>query len=108
MYPRICDGDLMVYYRLQKEYRNGDVVTFSRDGVCCIGCIVAQRGDTVDINDERQLLINGSVQDEEIFYPTEKVRKENSLLWEIEEGEVYLLSDFRTNGTDSCTYSPVD
>lgn len=108
MYPRIRDGDLMVYYRLQKEYHIGDVVTFSRDGVRRTGRIVAQGGDTVDINDEGQLLVNGSVQDEEIFYPTEKVGEENSLPCEIEEGEVYLLSDFRTNGTDSRTYGPVD
>lgn len=108
MYPRIRDGDLMVYYRLQNEYHIGDVVTFSRDGIRRTGRIVAQGGDTVDINEEGQLLVNGSVQDEEIFYPTEKVGEENSFPCELDEGEVYLLSDFRTNGTDSRTYGPVN
>lgn len=108
MYPRIRDGDLMVYYRIPKEYHIGDVVTFSRDGVRRTGRIVAQGGDTVDINEAGQLLVNGSIQEEEIFYPTEKVGEENWLPCDLDEGEVYLLSDFRTNGTDSRQYGPVN
>lgn len=107
MYPRIRDGDLMVYYRLQQEYHIGDVVTFSRDGTRRTSRIVAQSGDTVDINEEGQLLVNGSIQEEEIFYPTEKVGEEVSLPCELKEGEVFLLSDFRTNGMDSRQYGPV-
>lgn len=107
MYPRIRDGDLMVFYRLQQDYHIGDVVTFSRDGIRRTGRIVAQGGDTVDINKEGQLLVNGNIQEEEIFYPTEKVGEEDSLPCELAEEEVYLLSDFRTNGTDSRQYGPV-
>lgn len=108
MYPRIRDGDLMVFFRLEEEYYIGDVVTFSRDGQRYTGRIVAQGGDTVEISDAGQLLVNGSVQDEEIFYLTEAVEGGIDLPCEVPEGSVFLLCDFRTNGTDSRSYGPVE
>lgn len=108
MYPRIRDGDVLIYYRLQQEYHIGDVVTFKRDGRRYTGRIVAQSGDTVDITEEGQLLVNGSVQDEEIFYPTEIIESGIPFPCEIPESSVFLLSDFRTNGIDSRSYGPVD
>lgn len=108
MYPRIRDGDLMVYYRLQQEYHIGDVVTFTQDGKRYTGRIVAQGGDTVDITEEGQLLVNGSVQDEEIFYPTEALEGGVSLPCEVPDQSFFLLCDFRTNGTDSRSYGPVN
>lgn len=107
MYPRIRDGDLLIFYRLQQEYHIGDVATFTRDGKRYTGRIVAQGGDTVDITEEGQLLVNGSVQDEEIFYPTEPQEGGIALPCQIPEGSVFLLCDFRTNGTDSRSYGPV-
>lgn len=107
MYPRLRDGDLMVYYRLQREYHIGDVVTFTQDGRRYTGRIVAQGGDTVDLTEEGQLLVNGSVQDEEIFYLTQQVEGGTPLPCQIPEGSVFLLCDFRTNATDSRSYGPV-
>lgn len=107
MYPRIRDGDLMVFYRLQQDYAIGDVVTFVRDGVRHTGRIVAQAGDTVDLSDEGELLVNGSVQDEEIFYPTEAAGETIELPCVVPEGSVFLLGDFRTNAVDSRSYGPV-
>lgn len=107
MYPRIRDGDLMVFYRLQQDYAIGDVVTFVRDGVRHTGRIVAQAGDTVDLGDEGELLVNGSVQDEEIFYPTEAAGETVDFPCEVPEGSAFLLGDFRTNATDSRSYGPV-
>lgn len=108
MYPRIRDGDMLVFYRLQKEYHAGDVVIFSRNNQRYTGRIVARGGDTVDITEEGQLLVNGSVQDEEIFYPTYEPEEGWALPCELLEGEVFLLSDFRTIGIDSRSYGPVD
>lgn len=108
MYPRIRDGDVLIYYRLQQEYHIGDVTTFRHDGRRYTGRIVAQGGDTVDITEDGQLLVNGSVQDEEIFYPTETVDGGIPFPCEIPEGSVFLLCDFRTNSIDSRSYGPVD
>lgn len=107
MYPRIRDGDLMVFYRLQNGYHIGDVVTFTQDGRRYTGRIVAQGGDAVDITEEGQLLVNGSIQDEEIFYLTEAVDGKTSYPCQVPIGSVFLLCDFRTNATDSRSYGPV-
>lgn len=108
MYPRIRDGDLMIYFRLQKEYHQGDVVTFVQGGQRYTGRIVAQGGDLVDISEEGELLVNGNVQSEEIFYPTQKGEGTLAFPCQIPENCVFLLSDFRTNGRDSRHYGPVE
>lgn len=107
MYPRLRDGDLMVFYRLQQDYYIGDVVTFRQGDRRYTGRIVAQGGDTVDVNDDGELLVNGNVQSEEIFYPTQVSEGQTSLPCTVPDGAVYLLCDFRTNGTDSRNYGPV-
>lgn len=107
MYPRLRDGDLMLYYRMQKDYYIGDVVTFRLGNRRYTGRIVAQGGDTVDINDDGELLVNGNIQSEEIFYPTQDETGQAELPCEVPADSVYLLCDFRTNGTDSRSYGPV-
>lgn len=107
MYPRLRDGDLMLYYRLQKEYHIGDVVTFTRDGTRYTARIVAQGGDTVDMTAEGTLLVNGSAQSEEIFYLTQPAEEGTALPCTLPEDSFFLLGDFRTQATDSRHYGPV-
>lgn len=107
MYPRVRDGDLMVFYRLDQDYAVGDVVTFVDGGVRRTGRIVAQGGDDVSFSDDGELIVNGSVQDEQIFYPTEPQEGSASSTCDVPDGSVYLLGDFRTNAVDSRTYGPV-
>lgn len=107
MYPRIRDGDLLIYSRLSKDYYPGDVVTFSSAKQRYVGRIVAQSGDLVDINEEGELLINGNVQSEEIFYPTQPMGETVTFPCQIPQDSVFLLSDFRTSGIDSRSYGPV-
>lgn len=107
MYPRIRDGDLMIYYRIQRDYHIEDVVTFTRDGQRYTGRIVAQVGDTVDLTEEGELLVNGSIQSESIFYPTQAVGGGTKFPCEVPKDSVFLLCDFRTNATDSRSYGAV-
>lgn len=107
MYPRLRDGDLLLYYRLQREYHIGDVVLFEQDGTQYVGRIVAMGGDTVNINHADKLIVNGGVQTEEIFYPTSADEAQIELPYTVEENSVFLLCDFRTNGTDSRSYGTV-
>lgn len=108
MYPRIRDGDLMVCYRIQKEYHIGDVVTFRRDGKRYTGRVAALGGDTVDLGESGELLVNGNIQSEEIFYPTQPAEDGIPFPFRVPPGSVFLLCDFRTNGTDSRVYGAVD
>ena len=107
MYPRIRDGDLMIYYRLQRSYFIGDVVTFSNKDRRYTGRIVAKAGDIVDISENGQLLVNGNVQEEEIFYKTGKIAGKVDFPCIVPKGEVFLLCDFRTNSIDSRSYGAV-
>ncbi len=110
MYPRVRDGDLMIYYRLQDSYTITDVVTFTRDGVRYTGRVVAKGGDKVALDETGQLLVNDNVQSEEIFYPT--TAPENSGVTYplfVPEDSLFLLCDMRINAdvVDSRVYGCV-
>ena len=108
MYPRLRDGDLILFYRLDSKYYIGDVVTFKHeDGNRYTARIVAQGGDTVDMDDGGKLLVNGNAQDEEIFYPTYKTDAVVEFPCQVLESRVFLLCDMRTEGIDSRTYGTV-
>ena len=61
MKPAIKDGDLVMYYRLDKRFISGDVAVFEDDGKATTGRVVAVAGDTVDIT-KNGLKINGAEQ----------------------------------------------
>jgi signal peptidase I len=103
MYPRLRDGDLILYYRLEQDYQIGDVVTYQIDDVTYNGRIVAQGGDVVDLNTEGLLVVNGDVQQEEIFYPTEAQDGGVLYPYTVEADSYFVLCDFRTASIDSRT-----
>jgi signal peptidase I len=107
MYPRLRDGDLILYYRLQQDYAVGDVVVCEADGQTRIARIVAQGGDVVEVNENGELLVNGNVQDEEIFYPTEADSIGITYPYTVEEDSYFLLCDYRTISVDSRYYGAV-
>ena len=61
MKPAIKDGDLVMYYRLDKRFVSGDIAVFKKDGRTTTGRVVAVAGDTVDITKDG-LMINGATQ----------------------------------------------
>jgi signal peptidase I len=107
MYPRLRDGDLVLYYRLEQDYQIGDVVTFKLNDSTFWCRIVAQEGDVVDLDTSGQLLVNGNVQQEEIFYPTEPQEGDFTYPYTVEEGSYFVLCDFRTEGFDSRSFGTV-
>jgi signal peptidase I len=107
MYPRIMDGDLMFYYRLEKEYYIGDVVTYKVNGYRRAARVVAKGGDIVEISEKGQLIVNGNIQEEEIFYPTNEISGGVSFPYTVEEGGYFLLCDYRTISLDSRDYGAV-
>jgi signal peptidase I len=107
MYPGLRDGDLILYYRLEKDYRIDDVVTFTLSGTTYQARIVAQEGDTVDLSKDGQLIVNGNVQQEEIFFPTEDMKNDISYPYTVEADSYFVLCDYRTAGIDSRTYGTI-
>ena len=107
MYPRLRNGDLVLYYRLQRTYAAGDVVAVRVDGKEYFGRIVAVGGDTVDVSQDGALIVNGYPQSEEVFFETDAVEGGASLPCTVPEKSVFLLGDHRTEAVDSRVFGPV-
>lgn len=108
MEPAIKEGDLVIYYRLQKNYQFGDAIVVSQDGKKQIRRVVAVAGDKVDITD-KGLEINGFGQQESNIYKDTLPYKEGiDFPVTVGEGQVFVLGDERTNAKDSRIYGPVD
>ena len=106
MYPAVRDGDLLVAFRLQKDYRKNDVVVYRHGEERRVGRIAAAGGDWIEIDETGTLRVNGTVQSDGIFYPTEK-REGAEYPEQIPEDGVYVLGDYRTGCRDSRDYGPV-
>jgi signal peptidase I len=107
MYPRIRDGDLLVYYRLGQDYDIGDVVTFRIGASRRVARVVAKGGDVVDLNEDGELLVNGYAQLEEIFYPTEAIEGGVDYPYTVPDDSYFVLCDYRTISSDSRDYGAV-
>lgn len=108
MSPRISAGDLMLYYRLDRGFASDDVVVFEKDGQQYTGRIVARGGETVEITDDAQLKVNGSlVLDNDIFYTTPKYDDYVEYPVELAQDEYFVLCDYREGARDSRYFGPV-
>jgi signal peptidase I len=92
---------------LENDYQIGDVVTFKLEDTTFLCRIVAQGGDVVDLDEDGQLLVNGAVQQEEIFYPTYAQDGDVTYPCTVEEDSYFVLCDYRTIGFDSRTYGTI-
>jgi len=108
MFPKVIDGDLIVFYRLDKNYSNGDLVVLDYQGERQVRRVVARAGDTVDIT-ANGLVINGAVQQEPAIYQ-ETLQYVDGINFPVTlaENQVFVLGDARANATDSRIYGPVN
>ena len=114
MYPRMDAGDLVLFYRLDKDVRSQDVIVMEKETPdsekeeLFIGRVVAIAGDTVDIDENDNLLINGNaVYESNIFYKTPAYAGYTKFPVTLGSDECFVLSDYRESGTDSRYFGPV-
>lgn len=108
MAPSVKAGDFVFYYRLDKNYSVGDLLVYEYGGELQVRRVIAMEGDTVDIDDEDGLTVNGYKPAEPYIYEETNAYKEGiSFPAEVGEGEVFVLGDSRENATDSRVYGPV-
>lgn len=100
MFPALKDGDLILAFRLQRNYAKNDVVAYTYGGKTYAGRIAALEDDVVTVDESGVLLVNGTEQRGEILYPT---YAEDGLLYpyRVSEGCVFVLGDYRTVAHDS-------
>lgn len=108
MDPTVQDGDVVIWYRLDKEYVASDPVVVSYEGETQVRRVIAVAGDTVDIT-ENGLLINGAlVQEQKVYGETLHYEDGIALPITIEDGQVFVLGDGRENAVDSRLYGAVN
>ena len=107
MDPAVKEGDLAIYYRLDKRYAKDDVIIVINNGETQIRRVVALPGDTVDM-DERGLVINGYSQIEsDIYTRTEPYVDGITFPITLAQDEVFVLGDNRPKAVDSRMYGAV-
>lgn len=136
MYPRIDAGDLVLYYRLDKDVKAQDIIVFEKNmdevtqsaaagsgrgynlnsisaegatgDVLFVSRVVAVAGDTVEVTENGNLVINGSTMIESnIFYSTFPYMGYTEYPLTLGEGECFVLADSRQGGADSRFFGPV-
>ena len=107
MSPAFKDGDLAVYYRLQKKFMPSDTVVLEKDGETQVRRIIAAAGDEVNLTEDG-LEINGYLQQEQEIY-TETLPYMGGITFPVTVGqdEYFVLGDHRTNAKDSRMYGVV-
>lgn len=107
MYPSIKDGDLVMYYRMDKSYKPNDTVVLNYDGNLSVRRVIGTGGDVIDITEDG-LSINGAPQQElGIYEPTERYQNEIDFPIVVPEDSIFVLADSRQNAVDSRVYGTV-
>lgn len=108
MAPRICSGDVMLYWRLSQGFNEGDVVVYTADGEERLGRVVARPGDEVTITEAGELMVNGAVVVEsDISTPTPRYESAVDYPVHLAADEFFVLADLREGGHDSRLYGPI-
>jgi signal peptidase I len=100
-------------------YKHGDIVVFNPpddwvqpDGTPFIKRVIGIGGDTVEIKDDGFVYINGTQLNEPYVYaengePQPTVASGETPLWEIPDGELFVMGDHRAKSSDSRTFGPI-
>ena len=114
MHPRVDAGDMVLFYRLDRDVRAQDVIVIEKalDGGAepkvMVLRVVAAAGDTVEITDDERLVVNGNTLIEpDIYYATPRYEQFTDYPVTLAEGQCFVLADSRNGGVDSRYFGPV-
>ena len=109
MSPTLMDGDIVIYNRMNGDYKPGDIVSMRvPSGDYYIKRVIATGGDVVDLDDGR-VLVNGEYLEDDWGYG-ETMEESGAVIYPytVREGNVFVLGDNRTVSMDSRTFGEVN
>ena len=106
MFPSLKDGDLTLSYCLKQTFRPNDVIVYEQDGEKHFGRIIAVGGNEINIDGSGDVKINGISESGEIIYPSYH-KGTIKYPYEIPQGSVFVLGDYRTQTKDSREYGAI-
>lgn len=107
MKPSISEGDLVLFYRLDRHFADQDVVLFKEAHLIQVQRIVAIGGDVVDITDDG-LMVNGALKEEvHVYTKTKRYVSSVQFPYHVPKGKVFVMSDNREQATDSRVFGAV-
>ena len=113
MQPRIDAGDTILVYRLDTDVQAQDVIVIEKEvngeKVLTISRVVASEGDTVEITEDGELIVNGNHMIETNIYGTTRPYENGDVSYPVTlgPGECFVLADTREGGMDSRYFGPV-
>ncbi|WP_278321269.1 signal peptidase I [Lachnoanaerobaculum umeaense] len=109
MLPRVRAGDLLFFYRLENNLKSGDAICYKVDGEKYIGRIMAASGDSIDIDDNGNVILNGAILvEDDIKGSTGKYDTNITYPIILGENEYFILADNRTLAKDSRYFGVVN
>lgn len=109
MRPTIQPGSLVLYYRLDKNYVVGDVVTYKKDGKRYISRIIALPNDEVYLSNNGDFITKNGSETHQVYF--ENVIPEDSTIrypYKVGANQVFVLGDYRIEANDSRSFGAID
>ncbi len=107
MFPAIKDGDLIIAFRLHRDYVKDDVAVYEIKDKEYIGRVAGKEADVVILDDSGEFVLNGGIQRGEIIYPT-YAKEGIEYPLKVKENQVFVLGDHRTESEDSRDFGPIE
>ena len=114
MSPRVDAGDLLIFYRLDRDASFRELVIFEKvipgeqKKRLMVGRVIGAPGDTIEINESNHPIVNGNVIVEDMIY-SETPKRDDMVNYPLTlgEDEYFILVDGRKEGLDSRYFGPV-
>lgn len=100
MSPTLEEGEIIMV-RQTKDIEKGDIVGFYYGGKVLLKRVIGSGGDTIDIDEEGNVYVNGGILDEPYLKDKGLGKCELVFPYEVSEGMIFVLGDNREVSMDS-------